>query len=408
MNTVLRNIYAINFGVLFFTMLTSYLVTKPEISGFGFSNTKFPLYDPIIKSTHLLVLPTAYIITGKKSLSINFLTNSVIPLLYIHFASLLLQFISVIICKNFILYLISIGITNYIYSSLDFVLDQLNSKLLVRENNQAYRGKGAVLASILAIYISYFKGTGSFSVGLIIIIFVIFNQIDNTKKNLSKNMFQIKPNKKNNKSGYVTLNTFLLVISTVFITSVSDGIMDASAKVILQNTKSRSPIIIRYISLVFGYLISTPGYINFIPKIGMRYFATMIMIFRIWVLYKFDEYSGTFGLTYAFAFQSIADISSGTIFKNDIENDNRDCLLNSKLENIKNYKYVIPGWMANFIAEQFSPILKTFLSFAFYSMSMKNSFNREFWMIVGGITIILSTIITTIIQNYNKNHEKIM
>ena len=175
MNNVLRNIYAINFGVLFFTILTSYLVTKPEISGFGFSNTKFPLYDPIIKSTHLLVLPTAYIITGKKSLSINFLTNSVIPLLYIHFASLLLQFISVIICKNFIFYLISIGITNYIYSSLDFVLDQLNSKLLVRENNQAYRGKGAVLALILTIYISYFKGKDSFLVGLIIIVFGIFN-----------------------------------------------------------------------------------------------------------------------------------------------------------------------------------------------------------------------------------------
>ena len=30
MNNVLRNIYAINFGVLFFTILTSYLVTKQK------------------------------------------------------------------------------------------------------------------------------------------------------------------------------------------------------------------------------------------------------------------------------------------------------------------------------------------------------------------------------------------
>ena len=60
----------------------------------------------------------------------------------------------------------------------------------------------------------------------------------------------------------------------------------------------------------------------------------MIMIFSVWVLYKFDEYSVIFGLTYAFAFQSIADISSGTIFNNDIENDNRDCLLNAKLKNV--------------------------------------------------------------------------
>ena len=408
--TLIRSLYAVNFAALFFTMLTSYLVNKPDISGFGFSNMSFPKYDPLLKSTHLLVLPTAYILTwliGQKSFPVSFLKSSVVPLLFMQIISLCLQLMSVIIYNNFILYLISVALSNYAYSSLDFILDQLNAKLLIGTNNQAYRADGAVVASMIALLITYFKGQMAYTIGTILIVVGLVFYINATNNYFYTNVHDFdKVVLKKKSSGMVSLNTFILVLLTVIVTAFPDGLMDAAAKIILHNAKSSSPIIIRYMCLIFGYMFSNPRYVHYLSNIGIRYIATFIMLLRVFILYKFDSCVIAVGLTAAFALQSIGDIASGTIFKNDIEEENRDCLLNNNNMNSNKLKYPVPGWMANFIAEQFSPILKTGLSYAFYSMSMKKSFDRQWWMIIGAFSIITSTIVTTILQKYNKNHIK--
>ena len=387
----LRNLYAANFAALFFTTLSIYLVDHPEISGFGFSRKGLRGYDMLLKSTHLLVLPASILVRRWfQHIQIDKFLN---PLLWFQ-AFVMLGQAYAIHTKNFVVYLVAVALCNFNYSFLDLILDQLSASINC-SSNQAYRAGGAITAVGLALGVAHMSTAKVYCGSCAILAIHLLNQIDHY------DFPQLTDKKRTSKK--VDATTAFLVFLTVVMTSLSDGIMDATAKVILDGAKNKNPIIVRYICLMIGYGLSHPDYVQYMPKLTInktcRALAVAVMLYRNILLYNFEEAVVWLGLTCAFGVQSIADIAAGTIFKNDVEQENRECLLHGK------GKGKLPGWIVNFMAEQMSPILKTLLSSLFYILSTTGGFNRQFWIGISVITLIFSSLTTTWIQYHNKKSD---
>ena len=101
-----------------------------------------------------------------------------------------------------------------------------------------------------------------------------------------------------------------------------------------------------------------------------------------------------------FFLQSILDTTSGTLIKNDIEQDNRVMFWSSKSTS----KWAVPAVVANFIQEQAPPTVKKFLAGTVESWG--SNFDQKTFIVWSSILIGCMFVIVFLLQIIIKKMDK--
>lgn len=241
----------------------------------------------------------------------------------------------------------------YLYSSIDFSLDQLDSNY-----NQGYRVIGLLLLliplsgifypswllfSLKVLYISHISGL-SYCIYL----------INQHEKLFNITYLHDKSNKEKMK-GSINIDKFIWIFIMLLLVSYIDGAGDAIATEKLWNSKDVNYFVINMLVRIFVSLMTFPPIQKKIihqhnsPKIVTR---LMILRFILLISMKWFPFQEVL-----FFCQCSIDIFIGTIFMNDYLDKNKEIFWNSKSTS----KYYISASSAYFINENLPPLIKMIL-----------------------------------------------
>tara|TARA_B100001094_G_scaffold325760_2_gene380656 strand:+ start:6137 stop:7324 length:1188 start_codon:yes stop_codon:yes gene_type:complete len=365
---MIRTIYAVNFANIMFLTPLLYILNHPNIFNIGFNEEilipffgiSFIIFKNVTRFIGAIALFNDYIF-GK-----NY---------HILLANYIICYISILtiecyqICYsnniNILLFSIIFIIRQYLYSSIDYSLDQLDISY-----NQSYRVIG-LLPLIIVIY-GIFNKTHlitCLTIFYIISIFafihcltLIYLKINIDKINNKSISIVYSQNTKNNKK--ISFNKFGWIIIMLLLVSYVDGSGDAVATEKLWNSKTTDYFLINSIVRIVASFLTFPPIQKYISSKDNIKNITTLIIFRfiLLVFMKFTIYKNVIFFT-----QCSIDIYVGTIFMNDYLDKNKKIFWNSTT----NSKYYISASFAYFINENVPPLIKMILVFIITEIGKK-------------------------------------
>lgn len=364
---MIRTIYAINFANIMFLTPLLYILNHPDIFKIGFKEEEL---IPFIGSS-FVVFKNLSRFVGIVSLFNNYIFGK-------DYNNILSKFIICYIvvlgnecyqvCYRDNINLTFFGVTfllrQYLYSSIDYTLDQLSMSY-----NQSYRVIGLVplLVVIFGIYyneyiitclkIFYFICILSFIYSLAI----VYNRIE--KDRITNKQIDITYSYRKDKQK-VSISKFGWILIMLLLVSYVDGAGDAIATEKVWNSKTIDYFLINSMVRIVSSLLTFPPIQKYISSKDNIKNVTTLLIFRfiLLVFMKFTIYKNII-----FFVQCFIDIYVGTIFMNDYLDKNKKIFWNSTT----NSKYYVTASFAYFINENVPPFIKMILVYIITSIGKK-------------------------------------
>lgn len=405
-HTQKRIIYASNFMMLMFSLVKMYIFTKPHITGIGF-----------VKPDHLFgigFLPIAFIMhIGIPSANYfspliqyfygkDNLTSSIPQMFICHSLVLWLEIICVYYLKSFELWVISCFLQQLIYSCIDLTADQImTNEPNDKHSDQGYRSIGAFAGLAIPTFALIIKDIVPISTSMYIAIGFILPII----MFITATQVSFKPvvHEKTSTQGRISIIQFIITVIIVLAMSIPDGISDAISREYAHNYKNSSLVVIKYSIMAVAYGLTHPYIHQIVTKkltvIG-RYWPLILLFIRISILYYFPELSYLGVAEVSFFVQSMIDTTSGTLIKNDIEQDNRNIFWSSMTSS----SWYVPAYVANFFQEQVPPTFKK--SISAWVESKGSSLNHKVFIMYASCFIVACFLIIHILQSLLKKISK--
>lgn len=413
-NIAHRTAYAFNFMVLFYSLVKSYIITHPEITGIELSLPKvisFMIFSIEAKKLLTIGIPSAnflspiiQLFTGRDNM-IKFL-----PIFFlIHILILWSEILSIFLFKSYYLWFLLCFIQQLTYSCIDLTLDQISIKAPYDGcSDQSFRSNGAVIGLMLPVFsllLSPYIGMliCFILMTLFLTVILFYTAYISIKLQFIDKYEREKESNNSHNDGKIAIPQLLLIIIMILAMSIPDGVGDAISGKIAKEYKNSNLIVIKYTIMSLGWGLTHPLIHQTITRkiqIVGRWWPIFLMIFRVLILYFFPELRLLGVAEIGFFLQSILDTTGGTLIKNDIEQDNRVLFWSSKSTS----KWTVPAVVANFIQEQAPPTLKKFLAVTIESWG--SNFNQKVFIIWAAVLIGSMFILICFIQMILKNIEK--
>jgi len=364
---MIRTIYAVNFANIMFLTPLLYILNHPNIFNIGFKEEElipfigisFVVFKNLSRFVGIVAVINDYIF-GKNYY--NILSKYIICYIVI----LGNEGYQVCYCDN--INLLFFGITflirQYLYSSIDYTLDQLSMAY-----NQSYRVIGLVPLTIVifGIYYNHYiitclKIFYSLSIlGFTYSLGLVYSRIENDKK--SNKQINIAYSYKKEKKK-ISIDKFGWIVIMLLMVSYVDGAGDAVATEKVWNSKTIDYFLINSIVRIVSSLLTFPPIQKCISGVDKVKNVTGLIIFRfvLLVFMKFTVYKNII-----FFVQCFIDIYVGTIFMNDYLDKNKKIFWNSTTDS----KYYVTASFAYFINENIPPFIKMILVFIITSIGKK-------------------------------------
>ena len=265
-----RMAYAFNFMVLFYSLVKSYIITHPEITGIGFSLPKvIPFIFFSINAKKLLAVgipsanflsPIVQFFMGRenmiKSLPIFFL---------IHILILWSEIFIVFLFKSYYLWFLLCFVQQLTYSCIDLTLDQVSTKEPEDGcSNQSFRSNGAVIGlmlPVLSLILGPYIGmlTCFLLITLILTLLLFYTAYISLKLQFIDQFDREKSSDKNSDGdGKIAIPQLLLIVIMILAMSIPDGVGDAISGKIAKEYKNSNLIVIKYTVMAIAWGLTHP------------------------------------------------------------------------------------------------------------------------------------------------------
>ena len=360
LSTIIRIIYAVNFSIIMSITPLLYILNHPQIFKIGFDEytpiyiysipLTFIAFKNIARFTSGLAIFNDYII-GKQ-----YHKNIIYFLIYLTYALLIELYI---VCYsteiNIYLFAFIYICKQYLYSSIDFSLDQIDINY-----NQNYRVIG-LLVLLIPLYGIIYQDYLLISLKLLYFVNIISLKFSIYCTSFLHSKYN-KP-KKNKKdihlrtitTGRISIDKFIWIFMMLLLVSYIDSAGDAIATEKLWNNDDTNYFIINMSVRIFASLITFPPIQNkFVNQQNSSTIIIKLMMVRFLLLIsmKYISFKGII-----FFIQSSIDIFVGTMFMNDYLNKNKKIFRTSTTTS----KYYVPSSVAYFINENVPPLIKMML-----------------------------------------------
>tara|TARA_Y100001935_G_C17309298_1_gene514648 strand:- start:3766 stop:4983 length:1218 start_codon:yes stop_codon:yes gene_type:complete len=403
LTNVVRVIYAVNFGIIMSLTPLLYIINHPKIFIIGFSEESkvgiypfiitFIVYKSVARFANGLALINNYLFGNEHDKNLGYF---MIYLIY----TLLLEWCVICYFKelNINMFAITYLCRQYLYSSIDYSLDQLDSNY-----NQGYRVIGILLLLIplygvvqpnnLAISLNMMYLTNIICLKFCIYSISVYRFKSRNKKRKEENKKDIYL--RNISNGRISIDKFIWVCIMLLFVSYIDGAGDAIATEKLWNNNDSSYFIINMVVRIFASLITYPPIQQ---KLVNRKNNTKIIIklmmfrFLLLLIMKYVSFKEL-----VFFIQSSIDIFVGTIFMNDYLDKNKKLFMNTTSTS----KYYVSSSVAYFINENVPPLIKLVLVYNLIQIGKKIDIGIYFIVPLMGFAIISIKMISIIQKKIN-------
>ena len=316
-----RLAYAANFMILFYSLVKSYIVTHPGITGVGFPIPAYIYVATFAVSGQVMVKmgvpafnlfgPCIQTFKGKKSM-----INNLPRFFRMHMYLLWFELFAIFIVKSFHVWLIATCLQQFLYGSIDLTLDQISLRPPADNNSdQAYRSNGGVIGLLLPTMALVVMPWMDMETSLVFITFVLTAILYFTSK-FAKRLNYVRENPRDRR-GRISLVNFVIIALMTLVMAVPDGVGDAISGQIARNHRNADLIVIKYSIMGIAWALTHPAIHTAISSEFSKYssyakgWPILLVLVRIALLYYYPEFNSWGYAELGFFSQALLDTTSG-------------------------------------------------------------------------------------------------